>query len=81
MSALEGQELGEEPGEEFTVQAPSRPPRASWRRVGVIVLTVLVTQYTVTTLLVGLSVAGAVHYLVAPPIVAKFEAIATALKR
>ena len=81
MSALEGQELGEELGEELTVQAPSRPPRASWRRVGVIVLTVFVTQYTVTTLLVGLSVAGAVHYLVAPQIVARFEAITMALKR
>lgn len=77
MSALEG----EEPGEEFTVQAPSRPPRASWRRVGVILFAVFVTQYTVTTLLVGLSVAGAVHYLVAPQIVARFEAITMALKR
>jgi hypothetical protein len=54
MSALEAEELGEE----LTVQAPSRPPRVSWRRIGVIVLTVFVTQYTVTTLLVGLSVAG-----------------------
>jgi hypothetical protein len=75
MSTLEG----EEPGEEFAVQ--SRPPRASWRRVGAIVLTVFVTQYTVTMLLVGLLVAGTLHYLVAPQIVARFEAIATALKR
>ena len=81
MSALEGQELGEELGEEFTVQAPSRPPRASWRRVGVIVLTIFVTQYTVTTLLVGLSVGATLHYLVAPQIVAKFDAIAMALRR
>jgi hypothetical protein len=77
MSALEA----EEPGEEFTVPAPSRPPRASWRRVGAIVLTVFVTQYTVTMLLVGLSVAGTLHYFVAPQIVARFEAIATALRR
>jgi hypothetical protein len=77
MSALEAEELGEE----FTVQAPSRPPRASWRRVGAIVLTVFVTQYTVTLLLVGLSVAGTLHYLVAPQIVARFEAIAVALRR
>ena len=77
MSALEGEELGEE----LTVQAPSRPPRASWRRIGVIVLTVFVTQYTVTMLLVGLLVAGTLHYFVAPQIVARFEAIATALKR
>jgi hypothetical protein len=77
MSALEGEELAEE----FTVQAPSRPPRASWRRVGVILLTVFVTQYTVTMLLVGLSVAGTLHYLVAPQIVARFEAITIALKR
>ncbi len=77
MSALEGKELGEA----FTVQAPSRRPRGSWRRVGVIVLTIFVTQYTVTTLLVGLSVAGTLHYFVTPQIVAQFEAIATELKR
>lgn len=77
MSTLEGEELAEE----FTVRAPSRPPRASWRRVGAIVLTVFVTQYTVTMLLVGLSVAGTLHYLVAPQIVARFEAITMALKR
>jgi hypothetical protein len=77
MSALEGEELVEE----FTVQAPSPPPRASWRRVGAIVLTVFVTQYTVTMLLVGLLVAGTLHYLVAPQIVARFEAIVTALRR
>ena len=77
MSTLEGEELGEE----LSVQAPSRPPRASWRRVGVIVLTIFVTQYTVTTLLVGLSVGATLHYLVAPQIVAKFDAIATALRR
>jgi hypothetical protein len=77
MSALEGEELAEE----FTVPAPSRSPRASWRRVGAIVLTVFVTQYTVTMLLVGLLVAGTLHYFVAPQIVAKFEAITMALKR
>ena len=77
MSALESEELGEE----FTVQAQSRPPRASWRRVGMILFAVFVTQYTVTTLLVGLSVAGTLHYLVAPQIVAKFDAIAMALWR
>jgi hypothetical protein len=76
MSALEGEELPVQ-----AVQVPSRPPRASWRRVGVILLTVFVTQYTVTTLLVGLSVAGTLHHFVTPQIVAKFEAIATALGR
>jgi hypothetical protein len=77
MSTLEAEELGEA----LRVQASSRPPRASWRRVGVIVLTVFVTQYTLTTLLVGLSVAGTLHYFVTPQIVAKFEAIAAALRR
>jgi hypothetical protein len=77
MSALEAEELGEQ----LTVRAPSRPPRASWRRVGVIVLTIFVTQYTVTMLLVGLSVAATLHYFVAPQIVARFEAIAVALRR
>ena len=73
MSALEGEEL--------PIQAASQPPRRRWRRVGVIVLTIFVTQYTVTTLLVGPSVAGTLHYFVTPQIVAKFEAIATALRR
>jgi hypothetical protein len=73
MSALEGEEL--------PIQAARQPPRWRWRRVGVIVLTIFVTQYTVTTLLVGLSVAGTLHYFATPQIVAKFEAIAIALKR
>jgi hypothetical protein len=73
MSALEGEQL--------PIQAASQPPRWRWRRAGVIVLTIFVTQYTVTTLLVGLSVAGTLHYLVTPQIVAKFEALAIALRR
>jgi hypothetical protein len=81
MSTLESEDLGADLGEEFAVQAPSRPPRASWRRVGAILFAVFITQYTVTMLLVGLLVAGTLHYFVAPQIVARFEAIATALKR
>jgi hypothetical protein len=77
MSALESEELGEE----LAVAAPNRPPRVRWRRVGAIVLTIFVTQYIVTTILVGLSVAGALRYFVTPQIVAKFEALAVALKR
>ena len=73
MSALEG--------EEIPIQAAGRPPRVRWRRVGMILLAIFVTQYAVTTLLVSLSVAGTLHYFVTPQIVARFEAIAIALKR
>jgi hypothetical protein len=73
MSALEE--------EEIPIQAAGRPPRVRWRRVGMILLAIFVTQYTITTLVVGLSVAGTLRYFVTPQIVAKFEALAVALKR
>jgi hypothetical protein len=73
MSALEQDEI--------PVQATSRPPRVRWRRVGAILLAIFVTQYTITTLLVGVSVVGALRTFVTPQIVARFEAIAIALKR
>ena len=38
-------------------------------------------QYTIVTLIVGLSVAGILRYVVTPQLVAKFEAIEAALKR
>ena len=46
-----------------------------------VVLAVLVAQYTITSLIVGVSVAATLHYFVTPQIVAKFEALAIALKR
>jgi hypothetical protein len=44
-------------------------------------LLVFAAQYIIVALLVGLSVAATLRYLVTPQIVAKFEAIATALRR
>ena len=38
-------------------------------------------QYTIVSMIVGLSVAGILRYVVTPQIVAKFEAIEAALKR
>lgn len=45
------------------------------------ILAVLTAQYTIVAIVVSLSVAGTLRYLVTPQIVAKFELIATALKR
>ena len=44
-------------------------------------LLALATQYTIIAMVVGLSVAGILRYVVSPQIVAKFEAIEAALKR
>ena len=41
----------------------------------------LTAQYTIVAIVVSLSVAGTLRYLVTPQIVAKFEMIAAALKR
>jgi hypothetical protein len=46
-----------------------------------VVLAVLVAQYTITSIIVGASVAATLRYFVTPQIVAKFEALAVALKR
>ena len=44
-------------------------------------MAVLTAQYTIVAILVGLTVAGTLRYLVTPQIVARFEAIEAALKR
>ena len=72
MSALEA--------EEAPLLAGQRP-RSRWRRLLMVVLAVLAAQYTVTSLIVGVSVAATLRYVVTPQIVAKFEALAVALKR
>jgi len=46
-----------------------------------VVLAVLVAQYTITSVIVGVSVAATLRYFVTPQIVAQFEALAVALKR
>ena len=68
-------------GEDALILAAARPSRPRPRRLRAIFLAVLTAQYTVIAICVSLSVAGTLRYLVTPQIVAKFEAIAAALKR
>jgi len=72
MSALEA--------EETPTLAVAKRPRDRLRRLGRMLL-VFAAQYIIVALLVGLSVAATLRYFVTPQIVAKFEAIATALRR
>jgi hypothetical protein len=44
-------------------------------------LLVAFAQYTILSIVVGLAVAGTLHSYVTPQITAKFEALATALRR
>jgi hypothetical protein len=62
----------------ITVVASAPKPRR--RRLLGIVLTIVTAQYTIVAFIVGTSVAGVLHYLVTPQVVARFEAIAAALK-
>jgi hypothetical protein len=55
-------------------------PKVRRRRLRSILLA-LTAQYTIVAMIVGLSVAGILRYVVTPQIVAKFEAIDAALKR
>lgn len=59
----------------------AKPSKVRPHRLGAIFLAVLTAQYTIIAICVGLSVAGTLHYQVTPQIVARFEAIAAALKR
>ena len=71
MSAVEGE------------QAPvltAAPPPARPRYLRMILLAMF-AQYTIVSLVVGLSVAATLRYFVTPQIVAKFEALNAALKR
>ena len=67
-------------GEDALVLAAARPPKVRRRRLRSIVLALL-AQYTIVSMIVGLSVAGILRYVVTPQIVARFEAIEAALKR
>jgi hypothetical protein len=67
-------------GEDAAILAVAGAPKPRRRRLRSIVLA-LMAQYTIVTMIVGLSVAGILRYVVTPQIVAKFEAIEAALKR
>ena len=67
-------------GEDALLLAAAKPPKVRRRRLRSILLA-LTTQYTIVTLIVGLSVAGILRYVVTPQFVAKFEVIEAALKR
>jgi hypothetical protein len=56
-------------------------PRGRLRRIGGTVLLAFIAQYTLIALVVGLSVAATLHYLVTPQILATFMALSDALKR
>ena len=67
-------------GEDALLLAAANPPKVRRRRLRSTVLA-LMAQYTIVAVIVGLSVAGTLRYVVTPQIVAKFEAIEAALKR
>ena len=62
------------------IRVAARMPKTRRRPLRAI-LAVLTAQYTIVAIVVSLSVAGILRYLVTPQIVAKFEMIAAALKR
>ena len=72
MSTVEGEDAG--------ILNVASVPKVRRRRLRSILLA-LMAQYTIVTMIVGLSVAGILHYVVTPQIVAKFEAIEAAFKR
>ena len=67
-------------GEDALLLAAAKPSKARRRGLRSIVLA-LTAQYTIVAMVVGLSIAGILRYVVTPQIVAKFEAIEAALKR
>lgn len=56
-------------------------PRRRLHRIVGTVLMALLAQYTIIALIVGLSVAATLRYLVTPQILATFMALSDALKR
>jgi cell division septal protein FtsQ len=67
-------------GEDALLLAAAKRPKVRRRRLRSVVLA-LTTQYTIVAVIVGLSLAGILRYVVTPQIVARFEAIEAALKR
>jgi hypothetical protein len=67
-------------GEDAAILAASGAPKPRRRRLRSILLA-LMAQYTIVAMLVGLTVAATLHYLVTPQVVAQFEAIEAAFRR
>ena len=67
-------------GEDAAILAVAGAPKVRRRRL-LSMLLALMAQYTIVTMLVGLTAAGILRYVVTPQIVARFEAIEAALKR
>jgi len=61
-------------GENALLPAAAKPPKVRRRRLRSILLA-LMAQYTIVTMIVGLSVAGILRYVVTPQIVAKVESL------
>ncbi|MET3841630.1 hypothetical protein [Bradyrhizobium sp. OAE829] len=66
--------------DDASIRIAAKMPRSRPRPLRAI-LPVLTAQYTIVAIVVSLSVAGTLRYLVTPQIVAKFEMIAAALRR
>ena len=60
------------------MSALEQPPRPRYLRM---FLLAIFAQYTIITVLVGLTVATTLRSFVTPQVIAKFEALAAALKR
>jgi hypothetical protein len=76
MRAIEEQPLEEE--QPPILATGKRSDRSNYLRT---FLLVVFAQYTIISVVVGLTVAGTLRTFVTPQIVAKFEALADALKR
>lgn len=68
-------------GEDGLIAVATRAPKVRRRRLRAVLFAALTAQYTIVAAIVSVSVAVTLHYMVTPQIVARFEAIAAALKR
>jgi hypothetical protein len=66
--------------EDALILAAASAPKIRRRLLRAILLAVFTAQYTIVAIAVCVTVAGTLHYLVTPQIVARFESIAAALK-
>jgi hypothetical protein len=57
-----------------------RTPTSRWRRPWRLLLAIFTAQYTIIAIMIGVSLAATLRYVVTPEIAAKFEAITAALK-